>query len=580
MVEASERRQPLRRSRSEPLGQIMLAELIITPEQLDKALQIQERSGGHLGRILVEMDVITEQQLARALAMQWGLPVVDLSAITLDSTVVQVVPQHLARRHKVVAIARTNEHLTLAIADPLNSVAIDDVRLVTGLPISPVIAAEDEIVAAIGRYYIGSVRLDEMLREAGGPELEVVDDRAEELSIETLRTLTGEAPVVRLVNLIIHEAIRDSASDIHIESYRHSLQVRYRIDGVLHDAMAPPKSVQQAMVSRIKILANLDIAERRIPQDGRIHITLEGKEYDLRVSSLPTVFGENIVMRILDQSAARLALSKLRFSAAMLRQWEDLAGKPYGMILVSGPTGSGKTTTLYSTLNTLNVPEKKILTIEDPVEYQLTRVNQVQVNPKAGLTFASGLRSFLRQDPDIIMVGEIRDRETAAIAIQASLTGHMVLSTIHTNDAASATTRLVDMGIEPFLISASLIGVLAQRLARTICRSCKESYAAPHEALHRLGLEPAAGKEVLFYRGRGCNRCKGTGYKGRLGIFELLAVSESIKELVLKGASTAQIREQAIAEGMCSLRDDGLVKILEGQTTVDELLRTVFVEGV
>ncbi|HET6948723.1 MAG TPA: ATPase, T2SS/T4P/T4SS family, partial [bacterium] len=437
------------RARSESLGQILLEEGMVPREQLEKAIQMQQRSGGHLGRILVELGAVTEQQLAKALGTQWGLAWVDLNTVEIDADVVKVIPQHLAQRHKVLAIEKTRKRVKMAIADPLNVVALDDVRLVTGLEIEPVVAAEADILAAISRHYAGNVDLDEAMRAAVGNELEITDDRSEELSVEKLRTLTEEAPVVRLVNLIISQAIADGGSDIHIEPHRRSLQVRYRIDGVLHDVMAPPKGVHQAMVSRIKIMANLDIAERRIPQDGRIHVVIENKEYDLRVSTLPTVFGEKVVMRILDQSTARLGLNKLGFAAAMMETWEELASKPYGMVLVTGPTGSGKTTTLYSTLHKINTSDKNIITVEDPVEYQLGRVNQVQVNVKAGLTFANGLRSFLRQDPDIIMVGEIRDRETAEIAIQASLTGHLVLSTVHTNDAPSATTRLIDMGIEP-----------------------------------------------------------------------------------------------------------------------------------
>ncbi|MDR7402474.1 MAG: type IV-A pilus assembly ATPase PilB [Armatimonadota bacterium] len=564
--------------RSESLGQILLDEGLVTREQLDKAIHTQQRSGGHLGRILVEQGVLTDQQLAKVLALQWGLPYVELGSLEIDDTVVKLIPQHLAHRHKVLAIERTRKKLKLAIADPLNVVALDDVRLVTGLEIEPVVAAEEDIVAAIGRYYSGGIDLDEAMRQAVAAEVDVPEEKTEDLSVEKLRTLTEEAPVVRLVNLIISQAIADGASDIHIEPHRRSVQVRYRIDGLLHDVMTPPKSLQAAIVSRVKIMANLDIAERRLPQDGRIHVVIENKEYDLRVSTLPTVFGEKVVMRILDQSSTRLGLNKLGFTPSMLEIWESLVSKPYGMILVSGPTGSGKTTTLYSTLHKINTLDKNILTIEDPVEYQLPRVNQVHVNPKAGLTFASGLRSFLRQDPDIIMVGEIRDRETAEIAIQASLTGHLVLSTIHTNDAPSATTRLIDMGIEPFLVSSSLIGVLAQRLARTICAHCKEAYTPPVEALHRLGLRPEEGEEIVFYRGRGCDRCKGTGYKGRTGIFELMVMSEAIRELVLKGASAAQIRDQAVAEGMKTLAEDGILKVLEGVTTVDELLRVVFVE--
>jgi type IV pilus assembly protein PilB len=567
------------RARTESLGQILLEEGVVPREQLEKAIQMQHRSGGHLGRILVELGAVTEQQLAKALATQWGLPWVDLSTIEINPDVVRAIPQHIAHRHKVLAIEKTRKRMKMAIADPLNVVALDDVRLVTGLEIDAVVAAEADILAAISRHYASTVDLEEAMKAAVGTELDMADEKTEELSVAELRTLTEEAPVVRLVNLIISQAIADGASDIHIEPLRRGLQVRYRIDGVLHDVMQPPKGVQHAMVSRIKIMANLDIAERRLPQDGRIHVVVESKEFDLRVSSLPTVFGEKVVMRILDQSTAKLGLGKLGFMAVSMQIWEELASKPYGMILVSGPTGSGKTTTLYSTLHKINTTDKNIITIEDPVEYQLGRVNQVQVNIKAGLTFASGLRSFLRQDPDIIMVGEIRDKDTAEIAIQASLTGHLVLSTIHTNDAPSATTRLMDMGIEPFLITSSLIGVLAQRLARMICAHCKESYIPPVEALHRLGLQPDTGEEIVFYRGKGCDRCKGSGYKGRTGIFELMVLTDSLRELILKGASAIQLREQAIAEGMKTLREDGILKVLEGITTVDELLRVVFVEN-
>jgi type IV pilus assembly protein PilB len=551
---------------------------MVTREQLDKAIQTQHRSGGHLGRILVEQGALTEQNLAKVLSIQWGLPYVQLSTIEIDPDVVKAIPQHIAHRHKVLAIEKTKRKLKLAIADPLNVVALDDVRLVTGLELEQVVAAEEDIMAAINRYYTGGIDLDEAMRQAVTADIDIAEDKGEDLSVQELRTLTEEAPVVRLVNLVISQAIGDGASDIHMEPHRRSVQVRYRVDGLLHDVMTPPKQLQAAIVSRLKIMANLDIAERRIPQDGRIHVVIENKEYDLRVSTLPTVFGEKVVMRILDQSSTRLGLNKLGFNTATLEVWEGMAAKPYGMILVSGPTGSGKTTTLYSTLYKINTTDKNILTVEDPVEYQLPRVNQVQVNPKAGLTFANGLRSFLRQDPDIIMVGEIRDKETAEIAIQASLTGHLVLSTIHTNDAPSATTRLVDMGVEPFLISSSILGVLAQRLARTICTNCREAYAPPVEALHRLGLKPDQGEEILFYRGKGCDRCKGSGYKGRYGIFELMPMSEAIRELVLKGASADQIRQQAVAEGMKTLADDGILKVLEGATTIDELLRVVYVD--
>ncbi len=560
------------------LGQVLLDEGMVTREQLEKAIQTQQRGGGHLSSVLVEQGILSGQQLAKALSIQWGLPVVELTGLEIDPGAVHVLPQHIAQRHKVLPIEKTKTRLKLAISDPLNVVALDDVRLVTGLEIEPVVAAQEDIVTAIGRLY-GFGNIDEAMRQAGAIDIEMpVDDRSDEISIEKLRTMVDEAPIVRLVNLIINQAISDGASDIHVEPHRRALQIRYRVDGILRDVMGPPKAVQPAMVSRIKIMANMDIAERRVPQDGRIHIVVEGKEYDLRVSTLPTIFGEKVVMRILDQSTARVGLVKLGFTQAVLEAWEEMANQPYGMILVSGPTGSGKSTTLYATLSKINSLDKNILTIEDPVEYQLPRINQVQVNPKANLNFANGLRSFLRQDPDIIMVGEIRDRDTAEIAIQASLTGHLVLSTIHTNDAPSATTRLVDMGIEPFLISSALMGVLAQRLVRTICTHCKEAYNPPPEALHRLGVESEEGEEVVFYRGKGCDRCKASGYRGRIGLFEMMVLSEPIRQLVLKGSSASEIRAQAVSEGMRTLGEDGIFKVLEGSTTVDELLRVVFVE--
>ncbi|MDR7433832.1 MAG: type II secretion system ATPase GspE [Armatimonadota bacterium] len=557
------------------IGEILLDQGFISRQQLETALAMQRRSGGHLGTILLEMGAITERQLAKALGIQWGLPYVDLSAVDIDPETVKLIPHSLAQRHKVIAIARMNDRLRLAIADPLNVIALDDVRLVTGLEVDPVVAAPEDIQQAIARFYGLGVDMEEVVRQVAIQEVNG-EERTEEITVERLRTMVEEAPLVRLVNLIISQAILDGASDIHIEPHRQGIQVRYRIDGVLHDVMAPPKQLQAAIISRIKIMASMDIAERRVPQDGHIHLVVEGREYDLRVSTLPTVYGEKVVLRILDQASMRLNLSRLGMTVDTLTKWEALISKPYGMILVCGPTGSGKTTTLYATLNKLNIPEKNIVTVEDPVEYQLPRINQVQVNPRAGITFANGLRSILRQDPDIIMVGEIRDRETAEIAIQASLTGHLVLSTIHTNDAPGATTRLIDMGIEPFLITSSLIGVLAQRLVRTICESCKESYAPPPEALRRLDLEGT--KEILLYRGKGCDRCRGTGYKGRTGIFELMVMDEEIAELVLRNRSLAEIRQKAISRGMRTLREDGIRKLLEGTTTVEELLRVVFVD--
>jgi type IV pilus assembly protein PilB len=574
------------RAGSQQLGQMMIEKAMITPAQLKKALQVQQHGGGPLGPILIKMDAITEQELVDVLALQWGLPSASLKDLNIDHTVVSLIPQHIARRHKVIAIAKTRFGLKLAIADPVNVAALDDVRLVTGLDLELVVVAETEIREAIARYYTTALAADESIRQtlphgtepqASGDEVEVAEDQPEEASLEKLQLMVEDPPIVRVVSQITQQAIADGASDIHVEPQQRNIYVRYRIDGMLHDVMALPKTVAAALVSRIKIMASMDIAERRVPQDGRARLLIQGKEYDLRISTMPTVFGESAVMRILDQSQIHVDLSTLGFSSAMLKTWEQLIGKPYGMVLVTGPTGSGKSTTLYASLNKLNTIDRKLLTIEDPVEYNLPRVNQVPVNPKAGLTFANGLRAFLRQDPDIIMVGEIRDRETAEIAMQASLTGHLVLSTLHTNDAPSAVGRLIHMGVEPFLVSSSVLGVLAQRLARKICSHCKEAYKPPQEALRRLGLHPSS-EEVVFYHGGGCNRCKGTGYKGRLGVFELMLMSEAVSGLVLKGASASGIRAQAITEGMRTLPQDGTLKVIAGQTTADELFRVVLID--
>ncbi|MDR7446593.1 MAG: type II secretion system ATPase GspE [Armatimonadota bacterium] len=557
--------------RREALGGILVRMGLLNEAQLQQALEIQARTGERLGRILVRMGLIAEEDLAKAIGVQWGYPYVSLSNTPVDPEVVRLVPQHIASRHKVLAFGRNGDRLLVALVDPLNLLALDDVRLVTGMDVEARITTEDELMQAINKYYhVGSI-----FDQAVVTEEEAAAE--EEVSIDRLREMVDEAPVVKLVNVILDQAIREGASDIHIEPHRNGLHVRYRIDGVLHDVMSPPKNLKAALVSRIKIVANLDIAERRRPQDGRIHLKVDGRDIDLRVSTLPTMFGEKVVMRILDQSNALISLNRLGMASDVQAQWEELASKPYGMILVTGPTGSGKTTTLYATLSKINTLDKNIITVEDPVEYQLPRINQVQVNPKAGLTFATGLRSILRQDPDVIMVGEIRDRETAEIAVQAALTGHLVLSTLHTNDAPSAFTRLVDMGIEPFLITSSVIGVLAQRLARTICPKCKEAYRPPREAVRRLSEELAEEKDLVLYRGAGCDFCRQTGYKGRTGVYELLVVSDRIRERVVRRASANEIREVARSEGFRTMRDDGIRKVLEGVTTIEEILRVVYV---
>ena len=566
--------------RIEPIGEILLSHNVITIDQLRQALEVQRQSKGRLGRVLVEMGVIGERQLARAVAQQWGLPYTELAEDSVNPDVARLIPGYLAQRHGVIAVDRKQDRLVVAMPDPSNVVAIDDIRLLTGLDVEIIIASPEDVARLQGKFQGLVADVEEILK--GQPvavESEILDDpnRTEEVTVERLRSMVEEAPIVRVVNQIIHQAVRAGASDIHLEPHRREVKVRFRVDGLLQDIMAPPKQIQAAMISRVKILANLDIAERRLPQDGHIHLRLEGKEYDLRVSTLPTVLGEKIVIRLLDQSSTKASLSRVGMPSEMLGTWEGLITKPYGMIIVTGPTGSGKTTTLYTSLERINTPEHNIVSVEDPVEYQIARVNQVQVNVRAGLTFAGGLRSILRQDPDIVLIGEIRDRETAQIAVQASMTGHLVLTTLHTNDAPGAATRLADMGVEPFLVTASLIGVLAQRLVRVICPHCKEAYTPPADALRRLGLDPAEHGGLRLYRGRGCDFCRMTGYRGRIGVFELMVMNERLRALVLGGASADQLRTAAQAEGMRLLREDGVQKVLEGVTTVEELLRVVFV---
>ena len=567
-----------RRSREPLLGEILVSHEWVTEGQLKQATDIQRQSNARLGRILVEMGAITEQQLSQGLAEQWGLRFTDLADTVVESEVARLIPSYLARRHGVVAIGRERNRLVVAMSDPLNVVAIDDIRLLTGLEVEVVIASSADINRTQSLVYGGGGDIDDILTRSPGSEPEISDgDRVEEVSIENLRTAVEEAPIIRAVNQILSQAIQSGASDIHIEPHRTEVKVRLRIDGVLQDIMSPPKAVQAPLISRIKILADMDIAERRLPQDGHIHLKAENKEFDLRVSSLPTVLGEKIVLRLLDQSSTRVSLEEIGFTSSLLTTWESLITKPYGFLLVTGPTGSGKTTTLYTSLTRINTPERNIVSVENPVEYQIPRVNQVQVNPKVGLSFASGLRTILRQDPDVVLIGEIRDRETAEIAVQASMTGHLVLSTIHTNDAPGAVVRLRDMGIEPFLITSSLIGVLAQRLVRVICPKCKEAYVPPMDALKRLGVDAERRADIHLFRGQGCDACRKTGYKGRIGVFELMVVSERLRAMVVAGAPTEQLRDAAIEEGMRTLKHDAVQKVLEGVTTFEEMLRVVFV---
>ena len=567
-------------SSSKDIAEMLLEEGLITPRQLEKAIDQQKSSNESLERIIINLGYVTEKEVTEVIGKEMGVPFIDLDEVQIDMELARTVPEHLAQRYKVIPVGQENQKLALAMVDPLNVFAIDDIRLITGFDIEPMISTEESIMRAINNHF-GGKSIMEVHEEVTGiamsdfEDLEQIEEQ-DELDLTQLQKLVDEAPIVRVVNLIITQAINDKASDIHIEPRVKNVCVRYRIDGVLHEVMSPPKHIQAPMISRIKIMASLDIAERRIPQDGKIHLKHDNKEYDLRVSTLPTVHGEKVVMRILDKSAVMIGLDKLGLMPDTRAVFEDLVFKPYGMILVTGPTGSGKSTTLYTALNMLNTSEDNICTVEDPVEYQLPGINQVQINPKAGLTFAAALRSFLRQDPDIIMVGEIRDGETAQIAIESALTGHLVLSTLHTNDAAGAITRLIDMGIEPFLVASALVGVIAQRLVRRICPNCREAYTPPEEAVAKFGLN-LADTNIVFYHGRGCDHCKGTGYKGRSGIYEMMTVNENVRPLILRNAPTIEVKDAAIENGMVTLQEDGLRKVLEGTTTIEECLRVVYV---
>ena len=573
-----------------PLGQILLEKGLITQEQLDEGLKVQKNTSEQIGRILVDLGYVVERDVLRAHAEQLGIPFLELDRVSVDEDVAKAIPQSVVQRYNAIPIRRSGNRLTVAMADPTNVFALDDIRLITGYEIDPMLAAPDDISGLLssgGRDDGGATQeelqtalqaLDGGFGPALGEELDLAAAGVEE-DVDRTQAMEDEAPIIRVVNVIIQQAIKDRASDIHVEPDRRGVRIRYRVDGVLHEVMRVPKYVHAPLVSRIKIMGDMNIAERRLPQDGRIHIRHEGKDYDLRVSSLPTVFGEKVVMRILDQSSVLIGLNKLGMFAETQAELESIIVQPNGMILSTGPTGSGKTTTQYSILNKINSVEVNITTIEDPVEYQLPGLNQVHVNRKAGLTFANAMRTFVRQDPDIIMVGEIRDLETAETAIQASLTGHLVLSTLHTNDAPSAVTRMVDMGVEPFLISASVIGVLAQRLGRQICQNCKEPYKPPAEALHRVGFKVDDMEDVVFYRGRGCEQCRHTGYRGRTGIFELMMLNEEIQDLIVKRAPLSEVRSAALANGMKALKIDGFQKVLEGMTTVEEVMRVVFTAG-
>jgi type IV pilus assembly protein PilB len=569
------------------IGQILLEKGLITQEQLDEALRVQKNTTEQIGRILTDLGYVTERDVLRAYAEQLGIPFLELNEVSIDQDIAKAIPQSVVQRYNAVPIKRTGNRLTVAMSDPSNVFALDDIRLITGYEIDPMLATPDDIGMLTGGGDGGpggQEELQDALSALDGGLTALTDDMdlasaGVDEDVDRSAALEDEAPIIRVVNVVIQQAIKDRASDIHVEPDRRGVRIRYRVDGVLHEVMRVPKYVHAPLVSRIKIMADMNIAERRLPQDGRIHIRHEGKDFDLRVSSVPTVFGEKVVMRILDQSSVLIGLNKLGMFPETQAHLESIIVQPNGMILSTGPTGSGKTTTQYSILNKINSVEKNILTIEDPVEYQLPGLNQVHVNRKAGLTFASAMRSFLRQDPDIIMVGEIRDLETAETAVQASLTGHLVLSTVHTNDAPSTITRLMDMGVEPFLIASSVIGILAQRLGRRICQNCKEPYRPPAEALHRVGFTVEDMENVVFHRGRGCEQCRHTGYRGRMGIFEMMLINEEVADLTVKRAPLSEIRNAALANGMKTLKMDGFQKVLEGTTTVEEVMRVVFTVG-
>ena len=586
------------------VGEILVSKGYMTQDQLDQVKVAQKNAPGEIGKIAMDFGFVTEKQVIEAKAESYNLLFFDFakSKNSIDPSVATLIPEHVARRHKAIALGKRKDQIFVCLANPNDNAAIQDIKLTLGgANIRVCIGTEEEIMDAITTFYKSTAEGGSLVPVHQTDEGELVqkDDKGDALSSEVRQGLAqigvdqgddeeddagadeqNTAPIVRLAYSIIQLAIKDGASDIHVEPQRDNVRVRYRIDGVLHEVMPLPKYVDKPLTSRFKIMSDMNIAERRAPQDGRIGIMLDKKDYDLRVSCLPTVYGEKIVMRILDKSSVLLGLNKLGFNADVQAELEEIITQPNGMLLMTGPTGSGKTTTLYSILHKLNTIEKNILTVEDPVEYQLPGIAQVHVNKKAGLTFATALRSFLRQDPDIIMVGEMRDYETASIAVESALTGHLVLSTLHTNDAPSSVIRLADMGVEEYLISATVVGILAQRLARRICNNCKTSYEVKASELRRFGYKDLDDDQVVtLYRGVGCEKCRNTGYKGRVGIHELMTVNDEVREHIVRKSPVSNIREAAKAAGMHELKEDGLSKVLEGITTPDEVMRVVFTAG-
>ncbi len=559
------------------LGEVLVAEGLISAEQLHDALREHRRSKERLGTVLARRGLVTEERLVEVLSREHGLPSVDVRQHAISQDILALVPAHIARKHEVLPLSRVDGALTLAMSDPANVVAMDEIGATTRLTVLPVIAAGAAIRAAIERHYakpLTAGSMDDVLAELSDTTVELVEeDGRGQGDVVELRDAADGAPVVKFVNMVMLDAIRRGASDLHWEPYEKNFRIRFRIDGVMHEMVSPPKKVEPAVISRLKIMANLDIAERRLPQDGRIKLRYGSREIDFRVSILPTIFGEKAVLRILDKESLQLDLTKLGFDPWAYEKFSGAIHQPYGMILITGPTGSGKTTTLYSAISTINSPDHNIMTAEDPVEYNLKGVNQVQVNDGIGRTFATVLRSFLRQDPDVILVGETRDLETAQISVRAALTGHLVFTTLHTNDCPSTVARLVDMGIPPFLLSSALLMLLAQRLGRRICSQCKQPVEGSEEDLVRYGHVPHGRGPVTFYRGAGCAACSFTGMKGRVAIYEVMPISEALRDMILDEASTADLREQAQKEGMKTLRQAGLAKVAEGVTTLEEILR-------
>ena len=553
--------------KAKQLGQILIEQGLVSDAQLEEALEEHRRTPKSLGRVLIDMGMIKEAHLVRALAEQVGLEFVDLSEYQVDPSATTLLPDTLARRYRAIPIGERDGKLLVAMSDPANVYALDDIRAITNRDVQPVVATAGDVEAAIQKFSHMDGQVEALVSEASS-QLDGEDDN--------LEAAVEEAPIVKLVQAIMTQAVGDRASDVHIEPMEKDVRVRFRVDGVLHEVMHSPKNIQGGLISRLKVMADMNIAEKRIPQDGRMSMRVGGKQLDLRIATLPTVYGEKVVIRVLDKSSALMPLEGLGFLEESYKSFELSFRRPYGAILVTGPTGSGKSTTMYATLNILNQDDRNIITVEDPVEYRLAGINQVQTNIKAGLTFASALRSILRSDPDIVLIGEIRDHETAQIAVEAALTGHLVLSTLHTNDAPSSITRLIEMGIEPFLVGSALDCVLAQRLARRLCTKCKEEFTPSRELLVQSRFPLQDGEPVpKLFRPVGCSACSKTGYKGRLALHEVMPVSETIERMAVEHASAASIAEQAREEGMVTLRSDGLAKVLDGITSLDEILRVV-----